>query len=227
MDTEKRNTETNEAPRQDNEPPLGAGAEYAADAAEAAEADAAAQAAEDAAAQESVEELIARLEAEKSDLTDRLLRAAAEAENLRRRAARDVQDARRYAMTKFATDMLQVGDNLRRALGAVDEKAWGTEDPELKALLEGVQMTARELERILERHEVVMIPAMGERFDPHRHQAMFEVPDPSVPAGTIVQVAQDGYMIGDRVLRAALVGVAKGGPTPDKAANQAPKPEAQ
>ncbi|MBZ8133627.1 nucleotide exchange factor GrpE [Afifella sp. IM 167] len=165
----------------------------------------------------SVEELIARLEAEKSDLTDRLLRAAAEMENLRRRAARDVNDARRYAVSKFAADMLQVEDNLRRALEAVDEKAWGADDPELKAMLEGVQMTARELERILERHEVKQIPAMGERFDPHRHQAMFEVPDPSVPAGTVVQVAQNGYMIGERILRAALVGVAKGGPAPDKA----------
>ncbi|WP_034490734.1 nucleotide exchange factor GrpE [Afifella pfennigii] len=164
-----------------------------------------------------IEELIEKLEAEKADLTERLLRVAAEIENTRRRAARDVQDARRYAISKFAADMLQVEDNLRRALEAVDEKAWGTEDPELKALMEGVQMTARELERILERHEVKLIPAMGERFDPHRHQAMFEVPDDSVPAGTIVQVAQNGYMIGERVLRAAMVGVSRGGPPPEKA----------
>jgi len=207
MDTEKRDLDSPEA-----------AARAAADAARDARAEEREEPAPDSEeATASVEELIARLEAEKEDLTERLLRAAAEIENLRRRAARDVNDARRYAVSKFAADMLQVEDNLRRAMESVDERAWGTEDPELKAMLEGVQMTARELERILERHEVKQIPAMGERFDPHRHQAMFEVPDESVPAGTVVQVAQNGYMIGERILRAALVGVSKGGPPPEKA----------
>lgn len=154
---------------------------------------------------------IQRLEAEKADLTDRLLRVAADMDNLRRRTERDVSDARRYAVSKFAGDMLAVGDNLRRALEAVPaDLADG--DTVLKSLIDGVEMTARELDRQLERHGVKRIEAQGARFDPHLHQAMFEVPDESVPTGTVVQVIQDGYTIGDRVLRASMVGVSKGGP---------------
>ncbi len=162
---------------------------------------------------------IEQLEAEKADLTDRLVRLAADMENLRKRTQRDVDDARKYAVSSFAGDMLVVGDNLHRALEAAPaDKREANED--LRTLAEGVEMTAREMERLLEKNGITRIAAAGERFDPHRHQAMFEVPDPTVTAGTIVQVVQEGYQIGDRVLRAAMVGVSKGGPAPgDAAAN--------
>ena len=162
---------------------------------------------------------VERLELEKADLTDRLVRLAAEMDNLRKRTERDVQDARRYAISKFAGDMLVVGDNLKRALEAVpaEKKA---EDEALKALVDGVEVTGREMERLLEKNGITRIKAIGERFDPHRHQAMFEVPDAGVPAGTVVQVMQEGYQIGDRVLRAALVGVSKGGPATGTAADK-------
>jgi len=152
---------------------------------------------------------IARLEAEKAELTDRLLRLAADMDNLRRRTERDVTDARKYALTKFAGDMLAVGDNLKRALDAVPAERRQSGDEAFSALIEGVEMTAREMERLLERNGITRIAAKGERFDPNRHQAMFELPDSSVPAGTVVEVVQDGYQIADRVLRAALVGVSK------------------
>ena len=174
------------------------------------------QSSEEAECEEAIEQLagssaeIARLEAEKADLTDRLLRLAADMDNLRRRTERDVTDARKYAVSKFAMDMLAVGDNLKRALEAVPAEQRQSGDEWVRALIEGVEVTAREMERLLEKHGITRIAAKGERFDPNRHQAMFEVPDASVPAGTIVEVMQEGYQIGDRVLRAALVGVAKG-----------------
>lgn len=155
---------------------------------------------------------IERLEAEKADLTDRLVRLAAEMDNLRKRTERELTDARKYAVAKFAGDMLVVGDNLRRALAAVPAERLESGDEVLKALSEGVQVTEREMERLLERNGITRIAAKGERFDPHRHQAMFEVPDASVPAGTITEVVQEGFQIGDRVLRAALVGISKDGP---------------
>ena len=158
---------------------------------------------------------IDRLEAEKADLTDRLLRLAADMDNLRRRTERDLSDARKYAAAKFAGDMLVVGDNLRRALEAYPAERREAADEVVKAFIEGVEMTGREMDRLLEKNGVVRIEAEGERFDPHRHQAMFEAPNPEVPAGTVVQVVQQGYMIADRVLRAAMVGVSTGGPTPD------------
>jgi molecular chaperone GrpE len=152
---------------------------------------------------------VERLEAEKADLTDRLVRTAAEMDNLRKRTERDIADARKYAVTRFATDMLVVGDNLRRTLGAVPAEWREVADGALKALLDGVEMTEREMDRLMEKHGISRILAKGERFDPHRHQAMFEVPDSTVPPGTVVEVVQEGYQIGDRVLRAALVGVSK------------------
>jgi molecular chaperone GrpE len=153
---------------------------------------------------------VRRLEAEKADLTDRLVRVAAEMDNLRKRSERDVADARKYGAAKFAADMLVIGDNLRRALEAVPPEHRES-DEAFKALTDGVEMTEREMDRLLERNGVTRIKALGERFDPHRHQAMFEVPDASVAPGIVVQVVQEGYQIGDRVLRAALVGVSKGG----------------
>ena len=156
-----------------------------------------------------------RLESEKADLTDRLIRLAAEMDNLRKRTERDVADARKYAVSKFAGDMLVVGDNLRRTLAALPPDWRETADETLKTLVEGVELTEREMDRLLERNGVKRIDALGERFDANRHQAMFEVPDATVPPGTVVQVVQEGYQIGDRVLRAALVGVSKDGPKPE------------
>ena len=161
---------------------------------------------------ESDTDAIVRLEAEKADLTDRLLRVAAEMENLRKRTEREVADARKFSLARFAGDMLAVSDNLKRALEAVPPEARETHDEALDALLAGVEMTGREMERMLEKNGVARIAALGERFDPHCHQAMFEVPDESVPSQTVVEVVQEGYRIGERILRAAMVGVAKGGP---------------
>ena len=166
--------------------------------------------------QEADYEAVVRLVAENEELKDRALRLAAETENLRRRAARDVQDAKSYSIANFARDMLQVADNLDRALAAVPAEArpegGGGDDAGFKALVEGVELTGRAMMASLERHGVKKLDPQGERFDPNFHQAMFEVPDPSVPAGTVVQVVQTGYSIGERVLRPAMVGVARGGP---------------
>ncbi|QQM29408.1 nucleotide exchange factor GrpE [Martelella lutilitoris] len=148
---------------------------------------------------------------------DQLLRLAAEMENLRRRTARDVKDAKAYSVTAFARDMLGVSDNLRRALDSIPEDK---RTEEIKGFIEGVEMTERSMLSALERHGVKTIEAEGQRFDPHFHQAMFEVPNPEIPANTVVQVVQTGYMIGDRVLRPAMVGVSKGGPKAEAAQQQ-------
>jgi molecular chaperone GrpE len=152
------------------------------------------------------------LAAENAGLKDQVLRTLAEMENLRRRTEREVQDASRYAVTAFARDVLSVGDNLGRALEAVSADARQQGGEALAALLSGVEMTEREFVTTLGKHGVRRIDPTGGRFDPNLHQAMFEVPDPSVASGTVVKVLQPGYVIGDRVLRPALVGVAKGGP---------------
>ncbi|MGX5667378.1 nucleotide exchange factor GrpE [Rhizobium daejeonense] len=161
------------------------------------------------------------LKAENSELRDRFLRLAAEMDNLRRRTERDVKDAKSYAVTSFARDMLAVSDNLRRALDTIPEEARAAADAGLAALVEGVEMTERGMLATLERHGVRKIEAEGQKFDPNFHQAMFEIPNPEVPNNTVVQVVQAGYAIGDRVLRPAMVGVAKGGPKADAAAEQA------
>jgi len=151
------------------------------------------------------------LAAEVADLKDRLLRTLAEMENLRRRTEREVADARVYGITGFARDMIGVADNMRRALDAARE-AGVTLDGPAKSLLEGVELTERELHKALEKQRVTRFDPQGAKFDPNFHQAIFEVPDANVPAGSVAQVVQAGYMIGDRVLRPALVGVSKGGP---------------
>ncbi len=117
-------------------------------------------------------------------------------------------------VTGFARDVLTVADNMHRALETMPAEAREAADGAFKALIEGVVLTERDLLNTLERHGVRKIDPKGERFDPNLHQAMFEVPDMSVPNGTIVQVVQAGYVIGERVLRPALVGVSKGGPKP-------------
>jgi molecular chaperone GrpE len=155
---------------------------------------------------------IASLEAENADLKDKLLRLMADMENLRRRTAREIVDARTYAVTNFARDMLNVADNVRRAIESVPEEASSTAEGAFKGLIEGIDLTERDLLKTLERHGVKKLDPQGQKFDPNLHQAMFEVPNPDVPSGTVVQVVQSGYVIGERVLRPALVGVAKGGP---------------
>ena len=153
------------------------------------------------------------LRTENAELKDRVLRTIAEMENLRKRTERDVADTRAYAITGFARDMLSATDALARALVMLPPEARESDDPTVKSLIEGIEMTEREMQRLLAKHGVTPIEADGQKFDPHKHQAMFEVPDPTTPEGTVVQVVQAGFAIGDRVLRPAMVGVAKGGPS--------------
>ncbi|WP_018388523.1 nucleotide exchange factor GrpE [Ancylobacter sp. FA202] len=153
-----------------------------------------------------------RLEAEIVALKDKFLRAFAEADNVRRRAEREVADAKIYGITGFARDVLTVADDFERALGAIDAEARAKAEGTLKTLLEGIDLTGRALIQALTKHGVARIEAEGAKFDPNMHQAMFEVPNAEVPSGTVVQVIQPGYKLGERVLRPALVGVSKGGP---------------
>jgi len=161
---------------------------------------------------ETAPELATQLAKEAADLKDRLLRTLAEMENLRRRTEREVADARTYGVTNFARDILAVADNMERALKALDDEIRDKADAGVKALLDGVELTERELIKAMEKHGVKKLEPQGQKFDPDLHQAMFEIPDESVPAGTVVQIMQPGYTIGERVLRPALVGVSKGGP---------------
>jgi molecular chaperone GrpE len=155
---------------------------------------------------------VAALTKEVAELKDKHLRALAEMENLRRRTEREIVDGRLYGIAGFARDVLSIADNMRRALDAVDAKTRERADAGVKALLDGVELTERELQKMLEKHGIKKFEPLGEKFDPNLHQAMFEVPDPTVPPGMVAQVVQPGYKIGERVLRPALVGVSKGGP---------------
>jgi molecular chaperone GrpE len=155
--------------------------------------------------------VIEALNAENSQLKDRVLRTLAEMENLRRRTEREVSDARIYAVTSFARDMLTVVDNLSRALQHLPAEARASADPAIQSMIEGVDLTARDLEAALGRHGVKRLDPKGQRFDPNFHQAIFEAPDENVPAGAVSQVVQSGWTIGERVLRPAMVGVSKGG----------------
>jgi molecular chaperone GrpE len=165
------------------------------------------------------------LEGQIADLTDRLLRAHAEMDNMRKRAEREKEETAKYAITKFARDVVAAGDNFQRAIDAVPPEA-AELDPALKSFLEGVTMTEREFLNALERHGVKRIDPAGGLFNPHQHQAVMENENPSVPAGTILQVLQSGYMLEDRVLRPAMVIVAKGGQKPAKSGEPAPSSEA-
>lgn len=160
---------------------------------------------------------IEELTAEVAELKDKLLRQAAEMENLRRRTEREKQDMAKYAISNFAKDIITLDDNLARTLSAVPEGAID-EDPALKALVEGVEMTGRELTNVLERHGIKRIDPKGEIFDPNSHQALFEIPNPEVAAGTVMEVVAPGFTIDSRILRPAMVGVAKGGEKPKKEA---------
>jgi molecular chaperone GrpE len=152
---------------------------------------------------------------ENAEMRDRLLRTMADMENLRRRTEREKADTARYAISNFARDVLTVGDNLKRTIEHVPAEA-AAQDPALKSFLDGVEITERELLNVLERHGVTRIDPLGQRFDPNCHQAMYEVQNAEVPEGTVVDVMQAGYTIGDRCLRPALVAVAKGGAKPSK-----------
>lgn len=168
---------------------------------------------------------VAVLAKEAADLKDRLLRTLAEMENLRRRTEREVADARAYGISGFARDVLAVADNMRRALEMVGAEQRAAADAGVQSLLDGVELTERELLKALEKNGVKKLSPQGAKFDPNVHQAMFEVPDATVPSGTVVQVVQDGYTIGERVLRPALVGVAKGGPKAGAAPAATDQPE--
>jgi len=149
------------------------------------------------------------LQDKNDELKDQNLRLVAEMENLRRRTLRDVADAKSYAIANFARDMLGVLDNLARALDAIAPDVRES-DSHLNALAEGVEMTSRTMITALERYGVKKIEAAGAKFDPHIHQAMFEIPDPDKPSGTVAQVVQEGYMLAERVLRPAMVGITTG-----------------
>jgi molecular chaperone GrpE len=158
------------------------------------------------------EDPLAEAQRQAADFKDKLLRSLAEMENLRRRTEREVADARAYGIASFARDILGVADNMRRALEAGGTELRASGDPHVVALLDGVELTERELLKALEKSGVTRIEPLGEKFDPHRHQAMYEVADPSAAPGTVAQVVQAGYLIGERVLRPALVAVVKAAP---------------
>lgn len=148
------------------------------------------------------------LYAENAALKDRVLRAMAEVENVRRRAEKEVADARTYGASNFARDMLTFADNLARAIESAPKDAEGA----LKTMIEGVSLISADFQSRLARHGVKKIEPQGQKFDPNLHEALFEIPDDSVPSGTVKQVMEDGYTIGERVLRPAKVGVSRGGP---------------
>lgn len=161
------------------------------------------------------------LQAEVAALRERSLRALAEVENTRKRAAREKEEIRQFAIARFARDLLSVSDNLNRALAACPPEARQSADEALKSVIEGIEATERELQSALSKHGVKVIEAAGAKFDPNLHQAIAEVPSEGTPKGIVVTVVQSGYMIGERLLRAAMVTVAKGdGPMQDEGAKE-------
>ena len=153
--------------------------------------------------------VIAQLEADCYEMKDKLLRALAETENVRRRALRDRKDAETYSGTKLARDLLAVHDNLDRTLSHVDDAM----REQASSFIEGIELTQRELLNAFGKHKIEKVtPALGEKFDPNRHQAMFEAPIPGANPGTVIEVMQAGFTIADRLLRPALVGIAKAAP---------------
>ena len=164
-------------------------------------------------------ELISALESEKAEMKDQLLRTMAEMENLRARTKREKEDAARYAPQRLVVDLLEVMDNLQRAVQSVPADAVAGSD-QLKTLLDGVTMTNRAFIQAFEKHGITEVEALGQRLDPHHHEALFEVLDPDRPVGTVVQVIQPGFKLHDRLLRPARVGVAKGGSTSPEATSE-------
>src|SRR6266568_4460811 len=174
----------------------------------------------------SIEERLLAAEAQAAEFKDKALRAMAEVENIRRRAQREREDAVKYAATNIARDLLSTADNLRRALASVDEAQ--IKDEATRNLLTGVAATERELLAAFEKNGIRRLDPKGERFDHNFHQAIFEVENTGKPSGTVVEVLQPGYVLHDRLLRAAMVGVAKGGPSsplPDREQDEKPQPD--
>ncbi len=219
MWTDTENDTENENPEPENPEPENPEPENPETEVEAQDQDAAAEANEPAADPKpdlvdegpSAEDHVAALKTEVAELEDKWRRALAEGENVRRRAERDKQDALKYGATNLAREILSVADNLRRALDSVSEEARAA-DETLSALWVGIEMTEREMLNAFERISVKPIEAEGQRLDPYLHEAMYEVENPDVPAGTIIHVVQVGYKLHDRLLRPAKVGVARGGP---------------
>ena len=160
------------------------------------------------------------LQAEVASLKDRILRTMAEMENMRRRTDREVADAKSYGVSSFAREMVSAADNLQRALSSLPAEAKEGISPAVQSFLQGVELTERDLLSRLARFGVKPIETVGQRFDPNRHEALFEMPDETVPTGTVVQQMETGYVIGERVLRPAKVGVSRGGPKAEAAAGQ-------
>ena len=167
---------------------------------------------------------VAEARREAAELKDKLLRTLAEMENLRKRTEREVVDSRLYGTAGFARDVLAVADNMHRALAAIGPELREAADAKVKAFIEGVEITERELLKMLEKNGVKKFSPLGEKFDPNVHQAMYEVPTSDQPPGHVAQVIQAGYMIGDRVLRPAMVAVSKAAPKSPKSANDNPPP---
>ncbi len=156
--------------------------------------------------------VLEKLKAENADAKDKLLRTLAEMENLRRRTEREVADAKIYGVTSLARDMLVFADNLTRALESLPAETREKADAAAKAFIEGIELTQKDFQSRLARHGIKKLDPQGSKFDPNLHEALFEIPDESVPSGTVLQVVEGGYAIGDRVLRPAKVGISKGGP---------------
>ncbi len=168
---------------------------------------------------------LAEARREAGEFKDKLLRTLAEMENLRKRTEREVADARLYGNAGFARDVLAVADNMQRALDSMGPELRASGDAKVKSLIEGVELTERELLKVLEKHGVKKFSPEGLKFDPNVHQAMFEMEHPDLPPGHVAQVMQAGYMLGERVLRPAMVGVVKAAPKPATAsANDNPGP---
>ena len=156
--------------------------------------------------------VLERLQTDNAEMKDKVLRTLADMENLRRRTEREVADAKTYGVTSFARDMLTFADNLRRAIDSLPADAVVRADAAVKSFVEGIELTERDFLSRLTRHGVRKLEPQGQKFDPNMHEALFEMPDESVPTGTVMQVVETGYAIGERVLRPAKVGVSRGGP---------------
>jgi len=163
---------------------------------------------------------IAALQAELADFKDRYLRAVADTENLRKRAEREKQDATQYAFSRFARELLSVADNLERALEAMKPEKRAGLAPEVLSVVEGIEATQRQLLSAFERFSIRRIEAVGQKFNPNQHEAIAELPVPGQAAGTVIAVAENGYMIGERLLRAAKVAIAA--QLPEETARAAP-----
>jgi molecular chaperone GrpE len=179
----------------------------------------------DSAAAPETANLLAEAKSEAAEFKDKLLRTLAEMENLRKRTEREVIDARVYGIAGFARDVLAVADNMHRALEAIGPELRESADPKVRALIEGVELTERELLKTLEKNGVKKFSPRGEKFDPNVHQAMYELPTSDQPPGQVAQVIQAGYMIGDRVLRPALVAVSRAAQKSPASANDNPQPD--